>query len=85
MKRSTSGGSWSLWMLVGDLPQKRSQFPMVSWSNGLIYIFGGALDGIDNADSIISSEDGISWQTETFKLPTGRQHHSVISTEGLCQ
>ena len=86
MKRSTAGGPWSEWMTIGNLPQTTQGVAMISWSNGLMYILGGYLsEGGGITDSIISSVDGITWQSENITIPTGRYHHSVVSTEQLCQ
>ena len=84
MKRSSTGGPWSLWMNIGNLPQKRLNFPMISWNNGLVYILGGYLTS-GTTDSIISSEDCITWKSENITIPTGRYYHSATSTEKLCQ
>ena len=85
MKRATTGGPWSLWMSIGSLPQKRYAFPIYSWSDGRMYILGGYIYGIGTSDSVISSEDGITWQTENITIPTERYFHKVVSTEKLCQ
>ena len=85
MMRSITGGPWSLWMSIGSLPQKRHFFPIYSWSDGRMYILGGYVDGIGVSDSVLSSEDGITWQTENITIPTGRYGHTVVSTEKLCQ
>ena len=84
LKRSISGGPWTVWMTIGYLPQKRSGFPLLSWSNGLMYVLGGVVDGIGVSNSVLSSEDGISWQTENITIPTSRSYHSAVSTKNLC-
>ena len=83
MVRSKLGGSWSTWIAIGSLPDRRYGAPLVPWRDGRLYML--PMSNEYYGTNIYSTRDGYTWRTENITMTNVRFGYMALPTENLCQ